>query len=73
MRQTPAATASLLLNFEGVATTLIAAAVFHEAIGRRAGWAILCVTLASILLSWNWYGPWGLSLGVLAACGLWGG
>ncbi len=75
LRHTPAATASLLLNFEGVATTLIAALVFKEAIGRRAWWAILSVTVASVLLSWDWNGQWAISigaLGVLAACGLWG-
>jgi len=75
LRDTPAATASLLLNFEGVATAVIAAVVFREAIGRRAAWAILCVTLASILLSWNTGNQWGFSLGalgILAACVLWG-
>src|SRR3989338_5130398 len=35
LRDTPAATASLLLNFESVATTLIAALVFKEAVSRR--------------------------------------
>jgi drug/metabolite transporter (DMT)-like permease len=75
LRDTAAATASLLLNFEGVATAVIAAVVFREAIGRRAAWAILCVTLASILLSWNTGNQWGFSLGalgILAACVLWG-
>jgi drug/metabolite transporter (DMT)-like permease len=32
---TPAATASLLLNFEGVATVLIAFTVFREQVGNR--------------------------------------
>jgi drug/metabolite transporter (DMT)-like permease len=75
LRQTPAATASLLLNFEGVATTLIAALVFKEAIGRQAWWAIGLITLASILLSTDFTNNWGVSLsalGVLAACILWG-
>jgi drug/metabolite transporter (DMT)-like permease len=75
LRHTPAATASLLLNFESVATTLVAALVFKEAIDRRAGWAIVCITLASILLSLNLSGEWGFSvgaIGVLAACALWG-
>lgn len=75
LRATPAATASLLLNFEGVATAVIAALVFREAIGRRALLAVGCVTLASILLSWNIGGEWGLSLGalgILGACLLWG-
>ena len=34
LRETPGATASLLLNFEGVATMLIAALIFKEGIGR---------------------------------------
>src|SRR3989304_7726206 len=51
LKNTPASTASLLLNFEGVATTLIALLAFKEAIGRRAWAAILSITLASIFLS----------------------
>lgn len=75
LRNTPASTASLLLNFEGVATTLIAALVFKEAVSRYAIWAIACVTLASILLSWDTSGQWSLSLGalgIIGACILWG-
>jgi len=75
LRETPGATASLLLNFEGVATTLIAALIFKESIGRRAGWAILFITLASIFLSTSPDQEWGFSLGalgVLTACLLWG-
>ncbi len=75
LQNTPASTASLLLNFEGVATTLIAAVVFKEAIGKYALWSILCVTIASVVLSWNMSGQWGLSLGalgILGACVLWG-
>ncbi len=75
LENTPAATASLLLNFETVATTLIAILVFKEAISRRAVLAIGVITVASILLSWNASGEWGMSLaalGILAACTLWG-
>ncbi|WP_028308835.1 DMT family transporter [Desulfitibacter alkalitolerans] len=75
LRNTPASTASLLLNFEGVATTLIAAIAFKEAIGRRIWLAIASITTASILLSLNLNGEWGLSigaLGVVLACTLWG-
>jgi drug/metabolite transporter (DMT)-like permease len=75
LRTTPAATASLLLNFEGVATALIAALVFKEAIGGRIWWAVACITVASILLSLNLSGEWGISLtalGVLCTCALWG-
>src|SRR3990172_7496745 len=35
LERTPASTASLLLNFESVATALIAAFFFKESIGRR--------------------------------------
>jgi drug/metabolite transporter (DMT)-like permease len=75
LRATPAATASLLLNFEGIATALIAALVFKEAIGGRIWWAFACITVGSILLSLELSGEWGISLGavgVLATCGLWG-
>jgi len=75
LRSTPAATAALLLNFESVATTLIAGLIFHEAVGRKTGWAVGLITLASILLSWENNGQWGLApgaLGILAACTLWG-
>lgn len=75
LKTTPAATASLLLNFESIATTLIAALAFKEAIGRRVIFSVIMVTLASILLSWNTNGNWGFSigaLGIMAACLLWG-
>ena len=74
LQQTPASTASLLLNFETVATTLIAVVAFKEAVDRRVLWAIGLITLASVLLSWS-SGGWGVSLGalgVVAACFLWG-
>lgn len=75
LKSTPAATASLLLNFEGVATTLIAFFIFKESISRRAWWAIALITTASILLSLNFNAEWGISLGtvgIIAACVLWG-
>ncbi|HEX7541136.1 MAG TPA: EamA family transporter [Anaerolineales bacterium] len=74
LERTPASTASLLLNFEGVATTLIAVSFFKESIDRRIAWAIGLVTLASVLLTWTG-GNWGISLGALGivgACFLWG-
>ena len=75
LRNTPASTASLLLNFESAATTLIAAILFRESISRRAWAAILCITLAGILLSTDLGGAWGFSgsaLGILIACLFWG-
>ena len=75
LQNTPASTASLLLNFEGVATTLIAMLVFKEAISRQAWIAILVITLASIFLSTDFGNGWGMSLGALGivlATTLWG-
>ncbi len=74
LERTPASTASLLLNFEIVATTLIAVYFFKESIDRRIAWAIGLVSFAGILLSWT-NGQWGFSLGalgVMGACLLWG-
>ncbi|MGA2503231.1 MAG: EamA family transporter [Anaerolineales bacterium] len=74
LERTPASTTSLLLNFEGVATTLIAITFFKESIDRRITWAIGLVTLASIVLTWTG-GNWGFSLGalgIIGACFLWG-
>lgn len=75
LQNTPASTASLLLNFEGVGTTVIALFAFREAISGRAWAAILAITLASIFLSTDFRSSWGLSpgaLGVILACILWG-
>ena len=65
LQNTPASTASLLLNFEGVGTTLIALLFFREAISRRAWTAIIVITLASIFLSTDFESRFGLSLGAL--------
>ncbi|MBP8003367.1 MAG: EamA family transporter [Chloroflexi bacterium] len=75
LRGTAAATASLLLNFEGLATTLIAVLFFQEAISRKIVGAIGLIAAASIILSWDSQGEWGFSLGalgILLACILWG-
>ena len=70
-----AANASLLNNFEIVATSLIALMVFKEAIGKRLWLAIILVTISSILLSFEDMSSlqfsWG-SLFVLMACVSWG-
>lgn len=70
-----AANASLLNNFEIVATSLAALLVFKEAIGRRLWAAIFLVTAASALLSFEDMSSltfsWG-SIFVLAACVCWG-
>ena len=51
LKSTAAANASLLNNFEIVATSLIASGVFREKIGKRLWIAIGLITLSSILLS----------------------
>ncbi len=53
LKNTPAATASLLLNFEAVATSIIAAAAFKEALGKRVWAAVALITLAGIALTWD--------------------
>ncbi len=75
LRLTPAATASLLLNFEVVATGLVAALLFGEATGRRTWVAIALVTAGGTLLALDPTQAWGISLGavfILAACMAWG-
>ena len=75
LKNTPASTASLLLNFEGVGTTLIALFFFRESISRRALGAILAITVASVFLSTNFQSGFGFSLGalgIISACVLWG-
>jgi drug/metabolite transporter (DMT)-like permease len=44
---------SLLLNLEGVATAVIAVLFFRENSGRRLWLALICMTAAGVLLSWN--------------------
>ncbi|MEW5747712.1 MAG: DMT family transporter [Candidatus Thermoplasmatota archaeon] len=54
--------ASLLLNMEGVATAIIATMLFRENLGRRLVVALLCVTAAGVLLSWDpSEGDWSLT------------
>lgn len=75
LKNTPAATASLLLNFEAAATSIIAVIAFKEALGRRIWMAVALVTIASILLTWESGGNWGISIGaagVMLACFFWG-
>ena len=72
---TTAANASLLNNFEIVATSLIALLVFREKIGKRLWTAIGLITLSSILLSVEDASSFQFSFGslfVLAACICWG-
>jgi drug/metabolite transporter (DMT)-like permease len=73
LARTPAATASLLLNLELVATTVLAALLFHEQIGRRVGTGTIAVVAAGAVLAWN--GSPEPRLGALliaGACACWG-
>lgn len=75
LTRTTAANASLLNNFEIVATSIIALVVFQEAISKRLWLAIALVTASSLLLSFEDMSSlsfsWG-SLFVLLACVCWG-
>ncbi len=75
LRSTLAANASLLNNFEIVATSLIALVLFKEAISRKLWIGILLVTLASVLLSLEDFSAFRFSSGsllILAASAAWG-
>lgn len=75
LRQTNSANASLLNNFEIVATSLIAYLVFREKLSKWLLAAIALVTVASITLSFEGAGSFRFSTGsvlVLAAANCWG-
>ncbi len=75
LTRTTAANASLLNNFEIVATSVIALLIFKEKIGKRLWTAIGLITLSSILLSMEDASSFQFSFGslfVLAACVCWG-
>lgn len=75
LTMTTAANASLLNNFEIVATSLIALWVFHERVSRRLWLAIALVTLSSVILSVEDLTSFSFSFGsllVLLACVCWG-
>lgn len=67
--------ASLLGNFEIVATTVIALALFHERVSRRLWTAVGLITLSSAVLTFEGGGSFRFSLGsvfVLGAAACWG-
>ncbi len=75
LARTDAATASLLLAFEGAATALIAWWVFHENVDRRVALGMGCLAAGALVLSWggspslrNMLGPFA----ILGACIAWG-
>jgi len=77
LKYTSGANASLLFNFEMVATSLIAFLFFKEAVGTRIWLALGIITLASVILTIDFtdVSAWKFSHGsvlVLAACSCWG-
>ena len=75
LARTDAATASLLLTLEGVATALMAWFIFHENFDRRIALGMACLVAGAIVLSWS--GRPSLSgllgpLAIVGACIAWG-
>jgi drug/metabolite transporter (DMT)-like permease len=75
LRATSAASASLLLNLEGVLTALLAWFVFHENFDRRIALGMVAIVAGGVLLSWQ--GGTGLTIApgallVAGACLCWG-
>ncbi|UKJ74076.1 DMT family transporter [Azospirillum brasilense] len=71
---TPASTASLLLNLEGVFTALLAWFVFREGVDRRLVAGMIAIVAGAVVLSWGGTvsldGGWGPAA-VAAACLMW--
>jgi drug/metabolite transporter (DMT)-like permease len=75
LSKTTAANASLLNNFEIVATAVIALFIFREMIPKRLWYAIGFITLSSVILSFEDVSSFSFSIGsifVLLACTCWG-
>lgn len=75
LTRTNAANASLLNNFEIVATSVIALFLFKETIGKRLWISISLITLSSIILTLHDFNSFSFSIGsvfVLFACLCWG-
>jgi drug/metabolite transporter (DMT)-like permease len=67
--QAPASSASLLLNLEGVFTSLIAWAVFREHVPLRIALGMVVIVAGGALLSWEGHLAWGSAWGPLAVAG----
>jgi len=72
---TPASSASLLLNLEGVLTAVLAWFVFKEHLDRRIALGMVAITAGGLLLSWTGRPelgvPWGV-VAIVGACLAWG-
>lgn len=71
---TPASTASLLLNIEGVLTSLLAWFVFRENFDRRIFIGMMLIVAGGVVLGWEQRPaiglPWG-AVAIVAACLCW--
>ncbi|HQR80092.1 MAG TPA: EamA family transporter [Actinomycetota bacterium] len=74
LTHTSAANASLLLNFEGALTALIAWVVFKENVDARVGLGMLAIVAGAMVLSWpgstTAVDVWP-SLAIIGACAAW--
>jgi drug/metabolite transporter (DMT)-like permease len=74
LTRTPASSAALLLNLEGVFTALLAWFVFKENVDRRIAFGMLLILMAGALLVWpaSWaLGDMSGALMITAACACW--
>ncbi len=74
LQTTAGGSAALLLNAEGVLTTVVAGVLFRESIERRIWLAALVMLAASLLLSYDPHARFSFSIGSLAiigACLMW--
>jgi len=69
LARTPASSASLLLNLEGVLTALLAWFVFRENFDRRIALGMLVIVAGGVVLSWEGRVAWGGLAGPLAVAG----
>lgn len=74
LRLTPASSASLLLNLEGVFTAILAWFVFKENFDRRIAFGMAAIVAGGVLLSWTGRAevgiPWG-PVAIAGACLAW--
>ena len=75
LTHTPASSASLLLNLEGVFTAIIAWVVFHENVDRRIALGMFAIVVGGLTLSWagrTELSGLGGPFAVVGACLCWG-
>ena len=74
LRNTPASSASLLLNLESVLTAVLAWTVFRENVDRRVLLGMVAIVAGGVVLSWQQQTaagvPWG-ALAIAGACLCW--